>query len=279
MLFALRSHISDHWHGRASFYTLVRLNILGTGFLIYLFARLSTPLPLAAVIVAIIVGVAIQLWQTVGTLRSLNRWLARADGLFLALAAIGALLAVHLVNATQMVTAVSSHLLDPALGKYVAPEQRAILSKDGKTLHLQGEISFGLMSQFQTAMTETISDVTLASTGGNIRAARAIAQDISDNGLNTRAIGPCFSACTLIFMAGRSRSLDKDGTLGFHSYLYAHQINAGGVDVTDEQEKDKAFLISRGVSESFVTRAYATPHSDIWQPQRSELLAAGVITQ
>jgi len=70
--------------------------------------------------------------------------------------------------------------------------------------------------------------VCLNSPGGSYMAGREIAQQVHDRGLTTRinAKSECFSACALIFMAGRingaesdtvSRYLHVDGKLGFHA--------------------------------------------------------------
>lgn len=274
----IRHHIASHWAGDASFFSLLAKNLIGVGAVLYAFITLGAKFPIGVLFACLALVILAQIWQSVGTLRAMNRFLSRTDGLFITLCAMGVMAAVHLVNITQMVTALAHYGLDPNLGKYVAPEQRAELSADGKTLHLRGEITYGLMDQMRNTLGKDTQFVTLSSTGGNIRAARAIAETISFAGLNTRATGPCFSACTLIFMAGKKRDVGTNGALGFHSYLYAHSINAAGVDVQDEQAKDMAYLISRGVSRNFVQQAYAVDHDEIWQPSQKELRAAGVLS-
>ena len=47
-------------------------------------------------------------------------------------------------------------------------------------------------------------------------AARDMAADIIAFNLSTVAYGECYSACTLIFLAGQSRTLEAGAKLGFH---------------------------------------------------------------
>ncbi|NJO36395.1 MAG: hypothetical protein HC871_00760 [Rhizobiales bacterium] len=51
----------------------------------------------------------------------------------------------------------------------------------------------------------------------------------------------------------------------------------GFVDPLEEQEKDRAFLLGRGVSPEVVTRIFDTPHDKMWHPESERLLAAGVV--
>ena len=43
-----------------------------------------------------------------------------------------------------------------------------------------------------------------------------VAWTVREQGLNTRAVGRCASACSMIFLAGVERQLDYAGTVGFH---------------------------------------------------------------
>jgi hypothetical protein len=52
--------------------------------------------------------------------------------------------------------------------------------------------------------------------GGDMSAARKIADVLITHNINTVAHKECNSACTLIFLAGQSRTLEVDAELGFH---------------------------------------------------------------
>lgn len=92
----------------------------------------------------------------------------------------------------------------------------------------------GLLKTFEVSASESSEGIAseravcLNSPGGNYLEGRQIAQFIHDTGLTTRvqAGSECYSACALVFMAGRingaesdtvSRYLHVDGKLGFHA--------------------------------------------------------------
>lgn len=92
----------------------------------------------------------------------------------------------------------------------------------------------GLVKSFEVSASESSEGIAperavcLNSPGGNYLEGRQIAQLVHDTGLTTRieAGAECYSACALIFMAGRingaesdtvSRYLHVDGRLGFHA--------------------------------------------------------------
>ena len=117
----------------------------------------------------------------------------------------------------------------------------------------------------------------LDSTGGNIFAGRSMAREIAGAGLATRVEGRCFSACTLAFVAGAPRSLGADGKLGFHGYAFDSAMRVQTFDVGKEEARDRDWMAAQGVAADFLDRVFATPPSELWQPERAELVAAGVI--
>ena len=55
--------------------------------------------------------------------------------------------------------------------------------------------------------------------GGSMIAAREIANKVINHNLDTVAYGDCMSACTMIFLAGKKRTLAENSRLGFHKQL------------------------------------------------------------
>ena len=153
----------------------------------------------------------------------------------------------------------------------VVLEERAII--------IDGQIANGLSRDIKVLLAEerSINKIVLNSDGGRIFEARGVARQIIERGLDTFVVGHCRSACTIAFMAGKTRSLGENGQLGFHSY----RLNGvmAFVDPEEEQEKDRAFFLRQGLDPGFVERIFATPHSDMWQPHAERLLDAGVIHQ
>ncbi|WP_264210260.1 hypothetical protein [Leisingera thetidis] len=154
------------------------------------------------------------------------------------------------------------------------------VSADGRVLVLEGEITFGLTRRMEQMADRHpgLHRVSLTSPGGLIAEARGAARLIRERGLATRAEGLCASACTLMFAAGRRRSLGRGGRLGFHSYALQFESGLPQIDLGKEQEKDRAFLLQQGVSAEFADRIFAISHQNLWVPGTAALRAGGVLT-
>ena len=63
---------------------------------------------------------------------------------------------------------------------------------------------------------EFSNEIWLEGPGGAMFEGIGVAWKVREQGLNTRAVGRCASACSMIFLAGVERELDYAGTVGFH---------------------------------------------------------------
>ncbi|NVK13051.1 MAG: hypothetical protein HWE35_02625 [Rhodobacteraceae bacterium] len=153
------------------------------------------------------------------------------------------------------------------------------VSADGRALIFDGEITFGLTKRMRQLAEENpgVAQIALTGPGGLIAEARGAARLIRQNGWDTHAAGLCASACTLMFAAGTERSLGPDGQLGFHSYALQFESGLPQIDLRQEQEKDRAFLLQQGVSAEFTDRIFSVPSAELWLPGRGELHAAGLV--
>ncbi|WP_209427536.1 hypothetical protein [Pararhodobacter sp. SW119] len=152
------------------------------------------------------------------------------------------------------------------------------LSGDGRRVDLTGRIDFGITADL-TALLEDAPDIALLrlrSQGGRVAEARGLVMVVRRFGLATRARGDCVSVCTLVFVAGHSRSLEAGARLGFHGYDLRAPV-FGLIDPQKELERDSAVFRSAGVDADFMARAMAVPHRSMWYPERGDLIAAGVI--
>lgn len=143
-----------------------------------------------------------------------------------------------------------------------------------------------------------IDTISVTGPGGSGAAADEIIEAILTHGLNTTAHGDCVSACANIFMAGKNRWLSPGARLGFHRpyvvkddeirYFEAHKEGMGWKDEFDyvpwiydvglmDMLAAFSYLLSRGVSEDFITRAYSTNSFHVWFPTNKELEENGVI--
>lgn len=144
---------------------------------------------------------------------------------------------------------------------------------------------------------EGITALWLNSVGGGVWAGQEMARLVMDFDLDTRVSGECSSSCVTVFLAGKVRTLERGGKLGFHqrswaaeamqSYFDAWRQDEGWEtpfdfsswvyeDTQSEIHKEMTYMISRGVDPVFAIETKRM-RSTIWFPTRAELLAAGVL--
>jgi hypothetical protein len=179
--------------------------------------------------------------------------------------------AVTLSNAANKVAAL--HVRPPPI-PVATPALEVI---DGSAI-FTGEIDFVGFAALENTLEvdNTIETLQISSNGGRIAAARGMARLVAENGLATRAVGTCASACTLVFIAGSPRTLAPEARLGFHGYKLRSEIAT--LDTNAEQRRDQETFASRGVSQDFLSRAFAVQHHEMWFPTRADLAHAGVLT-
>lgn len=142
-----------------------------------------------------------------------------------------------------------------------------------------------------------VDTVIVSGGGGSNSPAHDMAHKITEFGLTTVARNNCSSACTLLFLAGTERRLEKGARLGFHrstssaaehrKFYEANNEDAGWADefgyakkVHDDGQVTArnfiAFVVSRGVSLEFALKALTFSPSDMWYPSDHELADANV---
>ena len=145
-----------------------------------------------------------------------------------------------------------------------------------------------------------INTLRVTGPGGYGPAGRAISTYLVEHGINTEAFGECASACSRIFLGGKSRKLADGAKLGFHRPWIVKErerrlYEANRVEEKWEDEFDYVtmiydiamqnmlesikFMRSRGVDMDFILKIYSTSSYDIWEPSREELLDVGVLTK
>lgn len=176
---------------------------------------------------------------------------------------------------------VSTELFTDRMNRLHAAEYDLSLSDDRLSLTFNGTITHGLTKRATDLLAENpqLASVTLTSIGGHIYEARGFAKLIRDSGLNTTVKGDCSSACTLIFVAGAQRNLGPDARLGFHSYALEFGSALPNLNLKKEQDKDRAFFRSQGISEAFLNQMFDEPSTKLWYPSREEALQAGLLIQ
>jgi hypothetical protein len=232
---------------------------------------------LAATLAAFGLSIAVSVWAIIGIWRSATRHRAEAGKIksaFIAklFASIGALGLVAQLSQTP------SPILENALvvaGVYPFGVP-AVLSINGRTLHIDGSITAEVAEQFKELIGKhpEVIQVSLTSPGGSIDAAVEISSVIKERNLSTVAAGECSSACTLIFLSSKVRAFDVDASLGFHS---PSSGAAGDVVVNGTSLEMRLAYADAGLSEPFADKVFGTPSNSMWHPIDYVLIREGAV--
>ncbi len=233
---------------------------------------------LAATLAVFASSIAISVWAIVGIWRSATRHQAEAGTIKSALvaklfASIGALgLVAHLSQTPPPI--VENALVVVGVYPFGVP---AVLSINGRTLHIDGSITAEVAEQFKELIGKhpEVNQVSLLSSGGSIDAAVEISSVIKERNLSTVAVGECSSACTLIFLSSKVRAFDVDASLGFHSPsggVYGDDVvvNGGSLEM-------RLAYADAGLSEPFADNVFGTPSNSMWQPTDDILIKEGAV--
>ncbi len=219
-------------------------------------------------------------WQVVGTWRSAGRHHLRGGSPFWAGTARAMLFVSVLTTLAQIRTSAIPQIVEMtqvAFGNDPYGKYEARLLQGATELEVSGAITFGLTEEVRKilAANPQVLAIRLNSIGGRLAEARRLGDLIRQRSLATYVDAGCQSACTIAFLGGKERLLATEGRLGFHQYAFP------GVDQADMKSQyaiDRARMLAAGVRPEFVEQAFATPSSDMWFPNREQLLEAGVIT-
>lgn len=255
----------SHWRGEVALWPTLIFTLVGLRLLIAGLGGLGF----------VTLDVGLFVWQVVGALRAMSRHQRNTPDFLSSVAGFAAILVC--------IPALVWPQLDRIAQRNMPPIKNPINQNTGVTLiptvvMLSGDIDFVMFDALEDALAEheTLKRVALDSHGGRVFAARAIARLVRENKLDTHVEGMCASACTLVYIAGQTRSLGPSGRLGFHGY--ASQSNIQVNDATQEEAKDRATFLARGVSAAFVDKMFQAAPQDMWFPSAQELLEAKVVT-
>ena len=221
--------------------------------------------------------IIITVWAVVGTLRSSANYLQQGGRIALGVTAmvlmlIGTLCLVLQISKTSPAI-IESALLQVGIDPLGAP---AALTVTGRELHINGHLTINLAKAFTALINKhpDVNQISMTSPGGRIDTALQIASIISERNLNTVVVGKCSSACTIIFLSGKTRMFDIDATLGFHSPsvlgLSDTEARVRSPEVTDVYE-------AAGLSGAFISQALRTSSTKIWYPSDDILIEAGAV--
>lgn len=272
----MQNYLIDHWMGRLGYGLTLFANLLGISFLaasleIEDWSFWVANIALGGLIVLLI-------WQIVGGVRcaaTLHRDGDNAWGVYL-----GLFVAIGLMGL---------QILDVVADRYfVEPRAKTIFGDDdfsvklrGDTVYLGGEVNYLMYHALLIILSKQkhVKVVSLESHGGIVFAGRTIRKLVEEKGLATRVDTYCYSVCTLVFAAGKTRVLQDGAEIGFHGYSFDIPSRHQTVNPLEEQKKDQAYLMGRGIDAELLKRAFETDAKTLWKPTRAELYDAGFITE
>ncbi len=288
-----RSYLSRHWRGELPLPVSYWVN----GFLLTMIAataeatlgaadittapRLITGGYAALALSLVVVGI----WQFVGIWRSAGRVIQerrkQAKGAFWAgLARIATVLGfISLtVSSVEYTFPYARANIQIAFGGDDTPHHILRILNGGSEIELAGGIDFGTAADLQTLLdaTPAVRMIDLDSIGGRIAEAEHARDLIREHHLSTYTDALCASACTVVYMAGYPRYLGPEGRLGFHRYTFPGLSREQDTAANNLREQD---FVNAGVSSNFAAKAFSTPSSGMWIPDRATLFLAHVATE
>jgi len=260
-----------HWRGDYALLPTLFVTMLG---LRVLLGIIQPSIPEPQIHLWVIFSVVVFLWQVVGTSRASELFLKDTGNVPGVVVGYLSILTVAMFTVVQVADALAS-TNKPVVAQ--AEPGTLPLSIDEKTIRVNGSLDWGVYSAFVKTLEvyPDIESVRLGSPGGYVFVARAMARIIMERQLSTHVETRCYSACTVAFLAGKQRTMAEMAKLGFHKYKL--ESENGTVDVAEELDKDRQFFASRGISACFIQQIFVAEHSDLWVPEKSVLVAAGVV--
>lgn len=156
----------------------------------------------------------------------------------------------------------------------------ADIARQGNEIRFEGSIGYGASRRVATLLNENpaISRIVLDSRGGRMGPAIAIAKIIKAHDLAVHVPYRCESACTLLFIASRHRSLGPQAQLGFHSFRLPDGTNDDNAAINSFFARQWRELVASDIDASFLADAYSTPADTLWRPDRAKLAKAGLLS-
>ena len=225
--------------------------------------------------------VAVWLWSMFGTAMSALRRLFDGSSIgwsLLALLVLGLATAATVRELGRMVPYLGEHWA-VAQGRQPTEGFSVTTRDDGRVVAFAGGINEGAAAAIDKAIAEAprVGTLLIHSPGGWLREGKRMADVVRRYRLNTRVEGECFSACTLVLLAGANRSAGERARIGFHR---GRSIGESSDDRPGPAEREEVELYrGAGLKAEFVMRIVATPNDDIWIPSRQELLREDVLTR
>ena len=145
-----------------------------------------------------------------------------------------------------------------------------------------------------------VDTVIISGAGDGLYASYEMARKLSQFDITVIARSGCESGCSLMFLGGKIRKLEKGARLGFrrtatdassHKEHYAAEKDGKGwadefayarwvyEDGQIDAREYIGYLLQRGVKAEFAVRVLTYSSDDMWYPTETEMREAGVLTE
>jgi hypothetical protein len=282
----LFANFKRHWRGELSLAASFWGNVVGGTLLCYLIAGViamrlqEADLIWVAIAVVMIrlMQVVVMVWQSVGLVRCIIRylrnkgslWLASATGAFLGILVASQLLEISKNGPNQ----IKAYLV-VLLGDHNVAQYSITANENGTIIKYEGGIKTGSAESFRRALYDNPNAkiILIESGGGRVHEAYRIAGEIRKNGLDTLVTGKCASAAVLVFLAGKQRIASTSAKIGFHM---SENPAAAGAEFSAIYRKE---LIRVGASQEFIAQVVSTSPKTMWYPTIDQLLLERIVTR
>ncbi len=286
-------YIRDHWRGEHSLAWSFWVSFVLLSVITYAIQELTSrliPEPHTLLYISLVEFVVFRVliypWQAVGVLRACERALQDYVPFYYVRPAQGIVLLgiIWVVVDGLGVLHVRNVAVDQAKRQQNLELSRQFnysfeLHGDGTLVHLFGPLDNGVTRDLEAFLGDhpAVQAIVLDSDGGSIYEGRGVARLIIERELATYSLSGCSSACATAFIGGSRRWLAPQARLGFHQYELQSRILMPDIDSAAELRKDFEQFALRGVDTEKLAPALSTPSANMWYPDHTLLLEAGVI--
>ena len=285
-------YLRDHWQGKQPLTWSFWVNLVAVRAALFALQHLFAPEKgsdyndHAALVLtlSLLANGPLLIWQIVGVVRACDQYYRHTGSQALVWGAQLSMVLIFFLTATYALQSWQFTLKVPEEENFLTRMDRERAEKysltiDGDVLYLSGSIELGSTRRVGALLEENpaIATVVLESDGGNIYEGRGLARLFAARNLATRVETRCSSACTIAFSGGIRRSIAETGRLGFHQYKIDADYDIVVTNPLKEQERDLQRFREAGFSKAFLDKVFASRPQEMWFPDHSELLQAGVV--
>lgn len=284
-----KNYLIQHWRGELTLAVSYWLNgILATGFVAVTAGVVSAvqetvnlKVTAALLIFIYCLGIAVSLWQIVGTWRSASNHVGRGGkpvwALLAKIALVLGILNLGTITAITIVPQIGEFSRIIAGDTSIPAYETGVYPGDGTQVYFRGGLRAGSAKAFERILrlAPRAEILSINSVGGRLREAQEMARLVRERRLLTVTSEECLSAATLVFISGRERAAAARAKVGFH------RGTLPGITVEQQRASDeliREMMRSAGISDTFIDRVLATSSEELWFPSIEEMRRAGVVT-